>query len=255
MTDLPIKIFVATHASVFYKLPLGYEYIRVGDQNFSCTYLDSVGNNISNLNPYYCELTGIYWIWKNYLDKNSIVGLNHYRRVMADDSHWQVFSKTPIAINKVKAKLINFDLLLPKRLYHKLSLYDLYDKSHQINDLVLMLESLEQIHHVAFSESLNFLKNTHFGYYGNMMICKKSLFDDYCAWAFPVLDKVFKQIDFIDRTKSESRVIGYLSERLFNIWLKIHPDLKIKELPIIRLDKSHIFNWNNYRKSLRGKLE
>ena len=40
---------------------------------------DNTGDNISEKNPLYCELTGIYWLWKN--TTADYKGLMHYRRI------------------------------------------------------------------------------------------------------------------------------------------------------------------------------
>ena len=80
---MSIKIIVATHKKA--KMPTQNSYlpIQVGASiNPDLGYTkDNTGENISNKNPYYSELTGLYWAWKN-LDSDYI-GLVHYRRYFA----------------------------------------------------------------------------------------------------------------------------------------------------------------------------
>ena len=79
-----IKIIVATHKK--YKMPEEEIYlpIQVGaEEKDGLGYQkDNEGENISLKNPYYCELTALYWAWKNYdkLGNPDYIGLMHYRR-------------------------------------------------------------------------------------------------------------------------------------------------------------------------------
>ena len=73
-------IYIATHK--MFEVPKIKDYVplQVGAENKqSLGFLqDNVGNNISYKNSNYCELTGLYWIWKNVDDP--FKGLVHYRR-------------------------------------------------------------------------------------------------------------------------------------------------------------------------------
>ena len=52
----------------------------------SCDLFDSTGDNISDKNYQMCELTAMYWIWKN--AAKDIVGLEHYRRRFILPENW-----------------------------------------------------------------------------------------------------------------------------------------------------------------------
>ena len=75
-----ITVIVATHKK--YEMPKDSMYLPVhvgsiGKEDIGYTK-DDTGDNISIKNPYFCELTGLYWAWKN-LD-SEYIGLAHYRR-------------------------------------------------------------------------------------------------------------------------------------------------------------------------------
>ena len=87
MSNSTVKIVVATHKKYIMPTDSMYVPIHVGaegkkDSNgnkLDLGYIkDNTGNNISKKNASFCELTGLYWAWKN-LDAD-FVGLVHYRR-------------------------------------------------------------------------------------------------------------------------------------------------------------------------------
>ena len=77
---MDIKILVAAHKKYWMPDDDVYVPLHVGAEGKeSLGYLpDNTGDHISSKNPSYCELTGLYWAWKN-LDCDYL-GLVHYRR-------------------------------------------------------------------------------------------------------------------------------------------------------------------------------
>ena len=75
-----IKIIIATHKEYFMPLDDVYLPVHVGKEGKADIGYqgDNEGENISIKNPYFCELTGLYWAWKNL--PNDYLGLIHYRR-------------------------------------------------------------------------------------------------------------------------------------------------------------------------------
>ena len=72
-----------------------------------------------------------------------------------------------------------------------------------------------------------------------MFVMKKQLFDEYCSWLFSILFELEKRIDISGYNQYEARVFGFISERLFNVWLE-KQQLKVKEVPVVNLEK---VNW------------
>ena len=81
MTKDKIKIYIMAHKKFAPPEEKGNIPLQVGAAlHEDLGYLrDDVGENISDRNQNYSELTGLYWIWKNEKEAD-ITGLVHYRR-------------------------------------------------------------------------------------------------------------------------------------------------------------------------------
>lgn len=91
---------------------------------------DNSGENISNLNSYYCELTGLFWAWKN-LDCEYL-GLVHYRRYFTKTTkeYNESINIDDVILNRfeVEKLLENSEVIVPKRRkYYIETLYSHYD--------------------------------------------------------------------------------------------------------------------------------
>lgn len=76
------QILGVTHKEYQFPKDALYTPIQVNAQkNKDLGYLkDNEGDNISFKNNNYCELTAMYWAWKNL--SCDIIGINHYRRIL-----------------------------------------------------------------------------------------------------------------------------------------------------------------------------
>lgn len=85
-----IKIAIAYHKPALILRGKNFLPLHVGKTISHCDLEiqgDNTGDNISEKNPLYCELTGIYWLWKN--TTADYKGLMHYRRIFTIQKyHW-----------------------------------------------------------------------------------------------------------------------------------------------------------------------
>ena len=249
------RIFVVSHVAPTQEFFPGYSLLKVGSADFSAEFTDATGDNIAHLNPFYSELTALYWIWKNYrCDPDAIVGMVHYRRFFGYPKVNSVFRKEIISTNDIDSQMALGDMLIPQGRYFKEGLYGQYAKSHVLSDLDACLDYLKDNHWLTDVLEQRF-KAEKTGAICNMLITRKSLFDEYCSWLFAVLFAVEPVLHLADREPYQRRGMGFLSERLFNLWLWSKSDIKVTELPIIRVDKSQWSNLNNARKYFIGKLK
>ena len=201
---------------------------------------DNTGENISIKNPNYCELTGLYWAWKN-LDCEYI-GLCHYRRYFAHKSKSSKLEDKKQAIftrDDYERLLQQYDVILPKkRNYFIETVRSQYEHAHNKRDLD-EIEKIIKMQYPSYIEAFEKVMNSRKLHIYNMFVMNKALFDEYCTWLFDILFTLEKRIDITNYDKYNARVFGFLSERLFNIWLE-KKQLKIKTVNVVFLEK---INW------------
>lgn len=221
-----------------FALPKSYEYIKVGATYSSTDRLtinDDTGDNISDLNPFFCELTAYYWVWKN--AKDDIVGIMHYRRYL---SHTNFFNFKKLFLNEkeIKKHLKKYDLITSSKYNTKVSVKDNLLSSVREKDYE-KLRMIIQTKYPDYLDSFDLVMKSNFTYLCNIIVAKKEVFDKYCAWLFDVLFSLRKYEDFNGYTKSEMRLYGYLSERLLTVYV-IKNKLSAKEYPLVNVENSFI---------------
>ena len=233
-----IKIFVLTHKQ--FDLPEDDMYVPLlngsanHDDDFG--YLrDDSGDNISDLNDYYAELTGEYWVWKN--SDADIIGFCHYRRYFAKDWSLKILDKTD-----VEEILSEYDIIMPSKVRMGMSNVDDIVKTKKYLDYGPKIEEYQKLRSIIEKYYPNYLKdyddvlNSKECYWFNMFISRKELADKYFEWLFDILDKAMDEIDFSSYGESQKRILGFLSERLINVYVQKNA-LKIKEKPLYLNDR------------------
>ena len=235
------KIIVATHKQ--FTMPADtdlYLPIHVGSEGkemlgYQC---DNEGDNISSLNPYYCELTGLYWAWKNL--ECDYLGLVHYRRYFTAtrQSYSETVDMNDIILSKSELQdlLEESDVIVPKkRKYYIETLYSHYAHTHDANHLDVTRQIVSELR-PDYIDAFDRVMKQRSGYMFNMFIMSKENVAAYCEWLFPIIDELYKRLDITDYSAFDARLFGRISERLFNVWLA-KQDLRVKEIPFIYMEK------------------
>lgn len=210
---MSVKIFAMTHKAFTPPPDSMYVPLQVGRACHSpLGYLgDDTGDHISWLNAFYSELTGVYWLWKNYSDAD-IIGVCHYRRyLIAQDGH--LYREEDI-----ERLLLEYDMIVTKKLELRMPYYDGFAATHDEKDLV---ETGRVVAEKYPDYAPLFYKMVHRKetYFANMMVCRKPLYDAYCAWLFDILFEVQGRIDTTGYDNYRKRVYGFLSEFLLTVWI------------------------------------
>lgn len=230
-----IKIYIAAHKKVELPNVDGYIPLQVGAAlHDDLGYLrDNIGDNISEKNLSFCELTGLYYVWKN--EKSDVVGLTHYRRYFFTNP-FKTKLNNVLSKRKINKIMDNFDIIMPKKIkLESLTVKEHYNKYHYLKDLLKCGEIIKK-NHKDYYKSFNEVLEEKEIYAYNMFIMKKESFDNYMEWLFDILFKAEKEIDISDYDNYNKRIFGFLSERLFNVWIR-KQNYKIKEINVYNTDE------------------
>lgn len=243
-----IKILVATHKPGEVYQDEIYAPIQVGKElspyNIDNMIGDNTGDNISAKNPMYCELTALYWAWKN-LKNIDYIGLCHYRRYF--DFYKQTRWYLPLSIKSTDT-MQNFNFRIPPKVLNKLSkgkiivsrkeilresLYTHYCLFHIGDDIRILKDVIEATNDYKYIQAFNkiMLQNSFSPY--NMFIMSWQEFDKYCTWLFSILTKVEEKIDTSNYNNVQKRIYGYMAERLFNVYITAQK-IKTQKYPVVQ---------------------
>ena len=235
-----VKIIVATHKK--YQMPKSDLYLplHVGkkNQNYIGYTGDDTGRNISAKNPYFCELTGLYWAWKN-IDFEYI-GLVHYRRHFRGKAiSNNIFDKV-LSYKEVNTLLKNADVILPKkRKYYIETLYSHYKHTMYIEPLDITGDIIKELY-PDYNLEFKRLKTRTKAHMFNMFIMKKEILDEYCNWLFGILFELERRIDSSIYDDFHSRFYGRISELLLDVWLNVNK-IRFEEVPLLNIEKTNWF--------------
>lgn len=178
-----------------------------------CEVQDQMGDHISDKNRQYCELTALYWIWKN--DTSDYAGLCHYRRHFELDGDMLY-----------KLAVSDIDVVLTVPILNVPSVREVYRHDHVERDWDVMLEAIRVLASEYLPAAIE-LQNGTFYYGYNMFIARKEIFNDYCAWLFPILAYCETHCGEKEDVY-QKRYIGFLAERLLSVYFLHHEsDYKI----------------------------
>ncbi len=177
--------------------------------------LDCDGENISNKNQNYSELTALYWIWKNRLNRqqsdsvDEYYGLCHYRRILE-------------LSNDDVLRLIDndVDVILPYPMPYEPNIEEHHKRYLKDSDWNVLLIALEELYPQYASRSLEILSQRYLYNY-NIIVAKKAVLSEYCAWLFPILERV-EELGALKQSDREQRYIGYMGETLSTLYFMMN---------------------------------
>ena len=226
---------------------------------------DDTGDNISHLNREFCELTSMYWAWKNYdkLGNPDYIGFMHYRRLfILNDNINKLDNKTPDSCNMIRYDSLDENYLVNLGLNID-NILKILDKNNSIvcsnilnytpHEYHSSFEPIEQNYYRFISEIKEYQKNiinyiekylnSNEHFWSNMFIVSKEIFFDYCEFIFSFLFYFINKLKFILPSISEKRTLAYVSEMLSGMWwtyIKYHKNFNIISYPVYFIENTDL---------------
>lgn len=224
-----VKIYVATHKPGVVRHDDVYTPIHVGraiskyKDEMADMIGDDTGDNISEKNSSYSEMTAHYWIWKNVHDVE-FVGLCHYRRLFGID----------ITSENIEQIMRGYDVMMVNPDYQIDSVYSCFVKFIGGENMTIASQVIKKLCPEYYEGLIRLGDDVKYHPY-NMLICKKEIYDRYAEWIFPILMECERYIKPSPYSNA-NRVIGYIAEMITQLYF-IHNHLKIKSVPYIAIQE------------------
>ena len=227
------KAVLSVYAAQFYKdkvlkhppkfpdyvssLLLGCEGNQYGELEERTDFCDNWGVHISNRNPDYCEMTAFYWVWKNRLSAlrtSDYVGICHYRRVLEITE-----------ADRYKLLANHVDVVLPFPMLHRPNIREHHSRYMSEEEWQIMLWALQELYPDYATAYENIFSESYLYNY-NLLLARKEIFTEYCAWVFPLLFRT-EELCISHGVKRTGRYLAYMSESLLSLYFLYHKELKI----------------------------
>lgn len=182
---------------------------------------DDTGDNISEKNLFFSELTAQYWAWKN-LD-SEYIGLCHYRR----------YFEKEITLKNVDDLLgQKYDMILAPLLGDPMKIGDRLVKSTCSEDTYIFVQCLKKVSPEYYDVAMEVLSGNAESPF-NMFVMRKELFDSFATWQFRILFEMEKYVKPSGYSRMK-RLYGYMSEMMLTTYARYHK-LRVKYLPIVSM--------------------
>lgn len=218
------KVIIGVISHKKYKMPCNSIYLPIEvsayqhDEHFF-DFRDDIGENISNKNSSYCELTGFYSAYKNL--NYDYLGFVHYRRLFLKKG---VFTRKKylnvLDEQEILSDLNKYDFILPKKRHYFIETnYEHYVKAHKAEALDITGEVIKEKYadyYPYFVRQMN-RRTCHLF---NMFVTNSTIAKKYLDWLFDVLFEVERRIDLEDYVGYDRRVFGFIAERLIDVYIE-----------------------------------